>query len=162
MSNGGGDVATFYDSSYGDTFEGTPTESRQYNRRIDLVVQEFTTVRAYAMFGGLDTAHLSGYDPVKDTLTDEMVEVDGEMKHVTTLSGNPFSIYLELYEALNANGDGGAAALLAPDEPSSGPSDADYAALAQGVAAAGDDSSDDDQDDATAAVFEGDLWKYDF
>ena len=115
------------------------------------------------MFGGHDTANLSDYDPTKDTLTDEMVEVDGEMKHVTTLSGNPFSIYLQHYEELNANGNGGAAALLAPGEPASGLSDADYAALAQGVADAGAESSDDDeQDDAAAAVFEGDLWKYDF
>jgi hypothetical protein len=90
-----------------------------------------------------------------------MVEVDGEMKHRTTLSGTGYSIYLEYYEDLEANGDG-QSALLAPGEPASGLSDADYAALAQGVVATGAESSDkDEESEALDAVFSGDLWKFD-
>jgi hypothetical protein len=102
VSNGGADVANYYDSSFADTFEGSPTESRQYNRRIDLVVQNFPAVRAYAWYGGIDSGTLSGYDPVNDTLTDKLVEVDGQMKHVTSLRGTGYSIYLEHYEEVSA------------------------------------------------------------
>jgi hypothetical protein len=119
ISNGGDDVATYYDSSFADTFEGSPTESRQYNRRIDLVVQNFPAVRVYAWFGGIDRASLSGYDPVNDTLNDELVQIGGSQhKHVTSLRGTGYSIYLEHYEEVNAHYDGAPTVTLSVDNAS--------------------------------------------
>jgi hypothetical protein len=160
ISNGGDDVANYYDSRFGDTFEGSPTESRQYNRRIDLVVQNFPTVRAYAWSGGIDSAMLSGYDPVNDTLTDELVEVDGQLKHVTSLRGTGYSIYLEHYEELETDGSEGAATLLAPGDPLSRLSEVDVALLAQGLAQSSSASSHSDEE-AIDAVLQWELWRYD-
>jgi hypothetical protein len=139
---------------FGDTFEGSPTESRQYNLRIDLVVRDFPAVRACAMFGGYDAAYLRGYDPVNDTL----IQVDG----FTRLFNGTYSIRLEDYEDVQADpgGDGGPAALLLPSEPPSGLRDAERAALAHAAAGSEAESSEtDDQNEATESVFQWDLWR---
>jgi hypothetical protein len=155
ISNGGDDRATYYDSSFGDTFEGSPTESRQYNLRIDLVVQNFPTVRAYAMFGGYDEAYLNDYDPVNDTL------IQGD--DFTRLFNGTYSIRIDHYENVEANPDGGGgpASLLPPGEPPPVLSNGEFTALAYDVARSRADSSEtDDQDEATESVFKGDLWRY--
>jgi hypothetical protein len=117
-------------------------------------------VRAYAWYGGIDSGTLSGYDPFNDTLTDKLVEVDGQMKHVTSLRGTGFSIYLEHYEELETNSGEGAAALLAPSDPLSRLSQIDVALLAQSLAQSSGASSDSDED-AIDAVLQWDLWRYD-
>jgi hypothetical protein len=98
VSEGGSDVAEFYDSAYGHTFQGTPKESRHHNRKMDLTVQGFPVVRAHAAAGGVDTAYLSGYDSGQDSLR---VGPD-----LSILAGQGYLIRLESYDNVLADPDG--------------------------------------------------------
>jgi hypothetical protein len=99
FSGGGPDVADFYDSPYNDTFDGTPTQSRHYNQKVDLTVHNFPAVRGHSTLGGTDKAYLSGYDPQKAILT-IIPRVE------TLLFGQGYSIRLQTYEEVYADPQG--------------------------------------------------------
>jgi hypothetical protein len=168
LGYGGTDVAQIYDSRLSDTLEATPTETRQYNLRMEVTVNDFTKVEAFAVYGGDDTAYLSGYNPDRDTLIHKTGAETGQP--VTRLRSHLYSIKVQNYKDQYAdpidpwsmNGQS-AAALLTSTEPDIGLTDSELAALAhshaQVTGSASGGCSQDERNKAVDAVLQTEIWQ---